>query len=92
LNRLQQFISDFRRIPAERHSNPLHSSKQIHQQWRIRTSRVLEQRSGPAFGDNALRNLSGFKHRVDFQAHALELPVAFKILDKALQISERHSG
>jgi hypothetical protein len=88
----QQFISDFRRIPAERHSNPLHRSKQIHQQWGIRTSRILEQEGGSAFGDNALRYFSGFEDGVDFRAHALQLLVTFKIVDKALQISERHSG
>jgi len=92
LNRLQQFISDFRRIPAERHANPFHRSEHIHQQWRFRTSGILEQDGGSAFGDNALRNFSGFEDGVYFGPHALQLSVTFKSMDKALQISEWHNG
>jgi hypothetical protein len=89
---LQQFISDFRGVPAERHSDTFKCPEQIHNQGSIRTAWVLKKNCRPSFSHNPLRDFSGFKNRIHLRAHTLQLAMTLKMLNEALQVSERHNG
>jgi hypothetical protein len=90
LHGANQFLSDFRRIPAERIAYPIHRSEQIHHQRHRSSSGALEQQSGATLAQNSLRYFPSFKHGIDFHGNSTELPLRLEVCDKRLKVLKRH--
>ena len=89
LHGLKQFRSDLAGIAAKRRTYPLHRSEQIHDERHRGALGPLEQECRTAFAQNPLGDLSRFEHRIDFDAHSLELPCCFEMRHKRLQIVQK---